>query len=114
MSLVGLEMVILIFTLSNGRIEGCSLAVESLLACLGLELRPSCWEFVCRLASRFETLRMQGVIDSFVVAAWEQIDPVDLSIGQLIRRQALDVALQVIRVVRTVAPRLLVRPRLFR
>ena len=114
LALVGLEIVILVFSLLDGGVEGCGLAVKTLLSRFGLEVGPGRWEKVRSFPGRFKSLRMQTVVDSLVVAARQQIDTVNLRVGQLVRRQPLDVLLEVVGVIRAVAPWLLGRLRLFR
>ena len=113
LALVGLEMVVLIFSLLDGGVEGSGLAVEALLSRLGLKIRPRGREKVGSFPGRFKSLRVQTVVDSLVVTARKQVDTVDLRIRQLVRRQSLDVLLEVVVVIRAVAPWFLGRLRLF-
>ena len=114
LTLVALEVVILFLPLLNGGVERGCLAIEALLARFRLELRPAMREKVGSFAGSFESLCMQSCVDGLVVAARQEVHPVDLAVCQLVSGQSLDVTLQVVAVVRAVAPGLLGRSRLLR
>ena len=114
LTLVALEVVVLFLPLLNGGVERGCLAIEALLARFRLKLRPAMREKVGSFAGSFESLCVQVCVDSLVVAARQEVHPVDLAVCQLVSGQSLDVALQVVAVVRAVAPGLLGRSRLLR
>lgn len=109
LSLVVLKVVVLILALLDGGVENSLLASEALLTRLSLELGACLREVVCRLSGRFEAVRVQIVVDLLSVTAGKKVDAVYLRVGKLLRRQPLDIFLQVVRVVSAIAPWLLRR-----
>ena len=114
LTLVALEVVIFVLSLLNSGVERGCLASEALLARFSFEFRSGMREKVGSFAGSFESLCMQICVDCLVVTARQEMHPVDLSICQLVSGQSLDVTLQVVVMVRAVAPGLLGRSRLLR
>ena len=72
------------------------------------------WEVIGSLTGHLETLCMQGLIDSLVIAAWQHMNPVELWVGELVGRKTLNVIIDVPRVVCAILPRFLGRLRFLR
>lgn len=90
-------------------IEGRLGALEPLPADLCLQVGTRELKLICSLSSHSEATLVQVLVDSFIVGSGQHVDSVELTVGQLVSRQALDVLFQLVGMICALAPRLLRR-----
>lgn len=112
--LVAHEVVIFVFLRFHRGVESHLGATKALSTLFSLKIDTGMWESVGSLASDSEATRVQALDDMLIVGSRKQVDTVEHTIGQLVRRQTLDVFFECVLMVGALLPRLLGWARLLR